>query len=245
MNAAFIVGCSRYDDDAISDLHFPHEDADKFSGVVKAVGDVDDNALVILASNRESKFQPTRNNIIRELTQIRSRSLRLNQRINNLYFFFSGHGFRSTVTGDDYLIPQDGVETSLEDTAVKLEYVIAILREWDAKHTVLILDACRAAASGGKSTSVIPSIAPDSVNVDGLAVFWSCEPHQKSYEVKGLASGVFTTGLIRAFGEGGKCKTIYELDSFLMRRFPRSPEPTVFRFKFHIAESSRFSSKIR
>jgi molecular chaperone DnaK len=141
-------------------------------------------------------------------------------RIDRLFFFFSGHGFHSSRDNSDYLIPQDGVVTSLEDTSVSFRLVVELLGSWKADSTFLFLDVCRAAASSGKGTNELMPVDVRSLRFRGMATFWSCSPGQKSYESKALKRGVFTHAISAALSSTGKCKTVYELNGYLLANVP-------------------------
>jgi len=143
------------------------------------------------------------------------------ENIERLYFFFSGHGFHSHLDDRDYLLFQDAVPTSIEDTCISIDKIISYLRYWRAKTTILLIDACRATPSGGKSQGDWQPIKNQSLLVSGFATFWSCGPGERSYEVVGLKKGAFTFALESAFGNNGKCNTVYEVDEFLRDRVPR------------------------
>ena len=217
MNVGVVVGCSRYDDPRIADLKYAHEDANRVAALLSDVAGVHEDALVVLHDGMpDPLLRPTRSNLIRELVRV-SRSL--TQPVDVLMFFFSGHGFHSTADGSEYLLLADSIDEVLEETSVRFELVLELLRAVRADHVVLFLDACRAAASGGKSIG--PGRAPvGDLHPTGMVSFTSCEPGSLSYEADELGSGVFSSALHDALSEVGRCVTVEELSRYLRNAVP-------------------------
>ncbi|HKQ03739.1 MAG TPA: Hsp70 family protein [Blastocatellia bacterium] len=223
MKLAFLIGCGEYDDPNIAPLRFADKDADCFANVIASSCGLADDEIKLLSTNKKtSRFKPTKSNIIRELSSGLS-SLNVPYDIDLLFFFFSGHGFHSLQDNRDYLVPQDAVLSGLEDTALSFGSIIKYLRAWRAKNTVLLIDACRAVIQGGKDIVVESwnSINVECLNATGMASFLSCSPNQKSYEGEDLQNGIFTFVLCEALSDKAKCKTIYELDNYLVQTVPQ------------------------
>ncbi|MFL6121324.1 Hsp70 family protein [Actinophytocola sp.] len=218
MNVGVAVGCSRYDDPRIADLKYAHEDANRIAALLSEVVGVHEDALVVLHDGMdEPSLRPTRANLIRELVRL-SRSL--TEPVDVLMFFFSGHGFHSTADGSEYLLLADSIDEVLEETSVRFELVLELVRAVKADHVVLFLDACRAAASGGKSVGAGRAPVQD-LHPTGMVSFTSCEPGSLSYEADELGSGVFSSALQEALSEVGRCVTVEELSRYLRDVVPR------------------------
>lgn len=129
-------------------------------------------------------------------------------------FFFSCHGFHSTADGSEYLLLADSIDEVLEETSVRFELVLELLRAVKADHVVLFLDACRAAASGGKSVGSDRAPVRD-LHPTGMVSFTSCEPGSLSYEADELGSGVFSSALHEVLSEVGRCVTVEKLSRYL------------------------------
>lgn len=159
----------------------------------------------------------TRANILKSLHALRSTAPDI------LFVFFSGHGFRSEDNRKDYLIPQDGLFADLECNSIALDQILTLVSEYRAKSVVLVIDACRNVARGEKNAEahLLEPIDPSSLPVKGVAAFFSCSGHERSYEVDELAGGIFTKAVIDALGDGGRCKTIRDLNAYLGREVPR------------------------
>jgi molecular chaperone DnaK (HSP70) len=216
-----VVGCSRYDDSDIANLSYAHRDASRFAQVLRDVcGLPDDQILTLYDDVPDPRLAPTRANVLREIS--RGAQLARTGTVDLLFFFFSGHGFHSPVSGGDYFLLRDSWVTSLEDSSLSFDLVVRQLQGWQARHVLLFLDACRAAVAGGKAgpTPDLPGVDVAALCPPGMVSFCSCEPGRSSYEADELAAGVFTAGICEALGDQGKCRTIYELDAYLTRNVP-------------------------
>src|SRR5664279_3483084 len=221
INVGIVVGCSTYENAGISNLEFADADARSVASVLKRYCGVADNSLIVLADGSGSiLLLPRRNNVIREVSAPLQPGKKLTANIDRLFFFFSGHGFHSVADDRDYLLFQDAVPSSIEDTCISLDRVVHYLKSWEAKTTVLLIDACRVAPGGGKSLTEWQPISNRSRLVTGFATFWSCRPGERSYEARAFKKGAFTSALECALGDDGKCNTVYEIDSFLQARVP-------------------------
>jgi molecular chaperone DnaK (HSP70) len=221
MNLGFVIGCSQYEDPDVNSLKYPALDAGDIASVLNRQCGLKPHEITLLTSDFEGKRRPTRTNIIRELTSAKARVRNSASKLDKLFLFFSGHGFHSALNGNDYALPQDTVAASLEDTSISFESLAKYLSALDARTTVLLLDLCRAAVSGGKGGPALAPIHIDSFTFKGTATFWSCSPGEKSYEADPLERGVFTYAVVKALGDSGKCKTVYELDDFLVKAVPQ------------------------
>lgn len=214
MIKAVVIGCSEYDDPDIRALQFAHKDAEAFARALTDFCGVSENGIRLLTSPGHQA--PTRANMARLLHELASSSPDV------VFFFFSGHGFRSARDGRDYLLPQDAIFARLEYNSVPLDDVMAMASEANARCAVIVVDACRNVVRGGKSTGCedLPPIDPTDLKVNGTAIFFSCQPSERSFEAPAISAGVFTQGLIDALGSAGRCRTVRELDAYLIRRVP-------------------------
>lgn len=198
MNVAFVVGCSGYEDAGIADLKYAHRDATSFAGLLKETcGLRDDEIMLIHDEYPEPRRLPTRANILRQIS--RGAEVTKSATIDMLFFFFSGHGFRSTATQSDYLLTRDTFTTAPEDSSLPFDMILRRLREWEPRHVLLFLDACRASTAGGKAvlSDELPNVDVASLCPSGMVSFCSCEPGRSSYESEDLQAGIFTAGSAR------------------------------------------------
>ena len=70
-----------------------------------------------------------------------------------MLFHFSGHGIAEG--GESYLLPRDAKAAALRYTAVAMADVRTIFEQSPARAKVIILDACHAGASIGRSAAIM------------------------------------------------------------------------------------------
>jgi formylglycine-generating enzyme required for sulfatase activity len=136
--------------------------------------------------------------------------------VDNLWFFFSGHGNRGS--GGDYLMLSDSNPRRLEQTALSVSYITERLRNWGAGNVVMFIDACRNVENQAKGGTIITQ------DYQGMIAFYSCRAREKSLEVKSIERGAFTHVLLQALGETKKqnrCLTVAELEKYLMTEVPK------------------------
>jgi uncharacterized caspase-like protein len=151
MKLGFIFGCGSYDDPDIASLNYADRDAECFANTILASCGFTNSEIRLLSSGNENRrLQPTKSNILRELSWGRN-SIAQHSSVELVLFFFSGHGFHSEIDGKDYLAPQDAVYTALEESSITFDNVIRYLQSWNASKVIVFLDACRAVVEGGKN----------------------------------------------------------------------------------------------
>ncbi|WP_461119573.1 Hsp70 family protein [Saccharothrix stipae] len=158
---------------------------------------------------------PTRSNVLRTLASLATRP----EPIDTLHFFFSGHGYHSWADGSDYLMVVDSIAEAMEETSLRFELLLRLIKESGARHTVLYLDACRSSIAGGKAAESTLAHVED-LCPPGMVSFCSCAPGAVSYEADELGGGVFTAALTEGLSEAGRCVTVQDLDDYLRVAVP-------------------------
>jgi len=214
MGKAIVIGCSQYDDPEIGTLQFAHVDALAFAESLTNYCGLAKHDIELLST--PGAKPATRANIARSIHELGCSSDDI------VFFFFSGHGFKSAKDGKDYLLPQDSLFADLEFNSVHLDHIVAEISKSGARCAVLVIDACRNFVRGGKSTDTeqLLPIDPSCLNIKGMAAFFSCCPSERSYEAPAISSGIFTRALLDALSDQGRCRTVRELDAYLNRRVP-------------------------
>jgi molecular chaperone DnaK (HSP70) len=216
MNRALIIGCAAYEDADIAPLRYSHRDAARLAEVMRATCDVAEHDLVVMHDEMPDPYRPTRTNILRQLTAISKNP----QEDGTTYFFFSGHGFQGG-DNEQYLLPIDCVRDAIEETALRFNSVVRYLGSAASPHLVLLLDACRNVVAGGKAVeSTLERVDIHALCPPGIVSFCSCVPGAVSYESDAIEAGIFTEALCQALSPDGRCKTIYELDTYLTANVP-------------------------
>ncbi|WP_026736264.1 SUMF1/EgtB/PvdO family nonheme iron enzyme [Fischerella sp. PCC 9605] len=131
---------------------------------------------------------------------------------DNFWFFFAGHGRREAER--DYLMLVDSDPGDVEHTAIPVDFVTQRLRRSGADNVVLFLDACR-----DERNRLGEGIGCEH---QGVVTFYSCSPHQTSYEIEQLQHGSFTQALLEGLRitGSGNCATVERLERYLQWRVP-------------------------
>ncbi len=212
---AKLIGINQYEN--LPHLNYAKRDAEKMAdwyeeaGFEKVYLFTDDSPPITDAS-KPFPSRPT-NSILRRFLRKRFDKEFLNPG-DNLWFFFSGHGLRHE--GKDYLMPCDADPhpEEIEQLAISFNYVSERLRRCGADNVILLLDACRDDTAKGSGLG--------EEELQGVITISSCSPGEKSYEIKELEQGSFTTTLLeglRIQGEGN-CATVERLYQYLRHQVP-------------------------
>lgn len=153
---------------------------------------------------------------------------------STVFFYFSGHGGRATVRGEEacFLIPVDGDASSpeaLERTAISGRELSALLRAIPAARLTIVLDCCRASELASPRDLAAPlapelsfaSLAPLAQG-RGRAVLAASRADGVAYVVAGRRNGVFTghllAGLRGAAGGAGGVVRVFDLFHYVQQR---------------------------
>ncbi|MBF2004745.1 MAG: SUMF1/EgtB/PvdO family nonheme iron enzyme [Chlorogloeopsis fritschii C42_A2020_084] len=217
-NWAIIVGINNYfhlhPDDH---LKYAVNDAKRIQKFLCTQAGFDCNNVVLCSDNSDpvGRYQeiptfPVRSNLRRILLHEIQRA----DRVDNLWFFFSGHG-RVGKDNHDYLMPSDSYFNDLE-TAITTDFVIRCLMDCHAKNVVIVLDMCRS-FSGSKGIQNLGGSTAKIANQQGITTIFSCQQGEASYEIAELQQGVFTYALMEGLT---KFETPRELEKYLQQRVP-------------------------
>src|SRR6185436_1881099 len=147
---------------------------------------------------------------------------------STVFFYFSGHGGRSTETC--FLIPVDGDASSagaLERTAISAAELSELLRAIPAARLTVVLDCCRASGLAQARDAVLgPELTAAALSAmamgRGRAVFAASRADGYAYVVPGQRNGVFTgyllEGLRGAAGGPGGVIRVCDLFHYVQQR---------------------------
>lgn len=128
---ALLIGCSNYDDPAISDLGgLPTADAESLAKVLKTNYTFADENVKVLKD-------PTRREIVIALDEIAKKAT--NE--DNVLIFYAGHGHYEDDNDIGYWLPKDA-EVSNSANWLYNDQLVAAMRKIKSLHTLLIADAC-------------------------------------------------------------------------------------------------------
>ena len=223
-HAAVFVGVNSFEDDSIRPLKFAVNDAiaqaQYFILELKLIAPA--NAQLLLAGQPTREFQDRLAALVQAgvvtNTASKSRILRAifaarvkpKNAEDLVLVSFSSHGFEDPQSGIPYVIPEDGLLTSLSETAVSLINIESELDKSIAQKRLLLIDACREntrtdgkniGANGQMTKRFTDALAA----AKGRLALASCDKGQLSYENDKLGHGVFTAKLLEALrGKAGE-----------------------------------------
>jgi formylglycine-generating enzyme required for sulfatase activity len=215
-NIAIAIGINKYRN--LQDLKYAKNDAQYFCDFLRQEAGFEeiwyfsDDSPAIAGNSTE----PIRSNLLTVLDDLSNSPL---ERIDNLWFFFAGHGSIHQNDGNDYLLMADSNQNLLEDTAISTNRILQKLRLSGAENIFLFLDACRnlgrrdGRGIGDRTTAEAKKIA-------NSVCFFSCSPKEFSWELDQYQHGVFTYALVEGLSIQRKRATIEKLGSFLELRVP-------------------------
>ena len=119
-----------------------------------------------------------------------------------LFFFFSGHGIRDPKHQTDLLLPLDSRPNTIDGTSIPIPRIVDFLKKTGCQNIVMFIDACRSKVqlAGAKGAENVESLEAGLGEASRQALekeaqivsFFSCDPHEKSYEIEPLEHGSFT-----------------------------------------------------
>lgn len=113
-------------------------------------------------------------------------------------FAFSGHGFASEHTQENYIAPYEVAVGDIDKYGVKLTDVVNALKATGAKRQLLLIDACRDNPKTGSRNAPGGRSFINFSDTDGHAILFSTKFGGKSWEYSDLNHGVFTYYVIEA-----------------------------------------------
>ena len=223
-HAALFIGVNTFEDESIRPLKFAVNDAiaqaQYFILELKLIPAA--NAQLLLSGPPTREFQDRLAALVqagvttnsasksRILKAIFSTRVKPKSAEDLVLVSFSSHGFEDPQSGIPYVIPQDGLLTSLSETAVSLINIESELDKSIAQKRLLLIDACREnTRTDGKNIGATGQMTPGFMKAlaaaKGRLALASCDKGQLSYENDKLGHGVFTAKLLEALrGKAGE-----------------------------------------
>lgn len=187
---AFIIGINDYEDQFISDLKTPQNDAKVISDIFRNEGQFDYVFSFTDDMDKKSGYYPSLNNIKTKMEYLK-------EKINPedlIVFLFSGHGI-SDENGKSYLLLADSTAALPYKTSLPLYEIEEWINTLDIKRNIVFLDACRNFVEKNKSINLKTISATEQFNSKISAIVYSTSPGEYSYENDAKPYGVFTTFL--------------------------------------------------
>ena len=151
--------------------------------------------LAALAGAGARRVGASKTDLLLALNQV---SLLAGQAEDLLVVSLSSHGFEDA--GTVYVMPADGLQAFLGETALRLGSVEQLVGRSRAGRRLMIVDACRERAlkeARGGGTGMSAAFRAALGQAGGQAVLASCDAGQMSVEVEELGHGVFTYHLLQ------------------------------------------------
>ncbi|MHC5761859.1 caspase family protein [Nostoc sp.] len=216
-NWAIIIGINQYEYLPIEKhLKFAVRDAEKMKEFLCAHGGFPSKNVLLCSDDSQPvksiSTRPTYANLRRILREDISNHIQNNHKIDNIWFFFAGHGFNKN--DQDYLLPKDGNPND-EETAIKISFVVDCLRKCKAHNIILALDMCRGNRQEGSR-----GIGTETVKItekQGIITIFSCHLGGTSYEIMELEQGAFTYTLLNGLQQN---TILRELEKYLRQQVP-------------------------
>ena len=149
--------------------------------------------------------QATRRNILGELGD------RLVDRVgenDRVLIFFAGHGDTKTAKGGKtmgYLLPVEGAQTALSETAFSMTTIRDLADALPAKHVLFVIDVCYGGIAGTQGRAIPPmteSYLREITREKGRQLITAGGPNQQALEGPEWGHSVFTYYLLEGLEKG-------------------------------------------
>ena len=188
---AVLVGVQKYDDAAFASPEFSERDATELATVLTANG-YDVTLLTDTAGRKDKSLEPTKTNLEKALKTALGKC----RRDDTILVAFSGHGVRADAKSAGFLCPKDAKPLpNGKPSLISVESICDGFAGSEAHNAVLLVDACRKAPDGDRSSGIDGSglKLPNRV----FALF-SCSPGESAIEHKDIRHGVFFSQVLAA-----------------------------------------------
>jgi hypothetical protein len=203
---AIIIGVEKYKN--MTECNYCNRDAKAFKTyATRALGVISSNVISLVDS------KATRGEILRAFKISLPRIAGDGGKDINI--FFAGHGLASESGKDLYIIPQDGDQGLLEDTAVSRVELIKLIKKVNPKSVTMFFDTCYSGQTRGEqmllaSLRGIKVVATDDIP-DNFSIFTASSSNQASSHIEEVKHGMFSYYLMKGLegkADGNKDKQI-------------------------------------
>jgi hypothetical protein len=200
---ALIIGVDKYADGSISTLDGASNDAKALADALTRHAGFPDDQVILLASDQPPQRQPTREEILLRLSNLRGAV----PKDGLLVVAFAGHGVERN--GQAYLLPSNarihGDIELLQETSISVTRMRDSIKAVGVGQALIFLDACRNDPASGRSDSVNPltdaymrgfNFDVRNREVTAFATLYATEVGKRAYEYKEKRQGYFTWALV-------------------------------------------------
>ena len=207
---ALIVAVENYHQPKhFSKVKYAAKDANDFSEILKRIGVLNENIIILVDSNA------TQTRIKKELESI----LKVAVENDRVIFFFTGHG--AFENKENYIIPSDSYHDDISGTSISVNYILGKLKYSLSQKNILFLDCCHSGFEAGDDTKgldknfLADQLIYDSKDEKYTVGFASCRSDQVSITDPKLRRSVWTNFLIEAL-TGEDVKIYEKVDCYLV-----------------------------
>jgi hypothetical protein len=200
---ALIIGVDKYADGSISPLDGASNDAKALAGALIRHAGFPADQVILLASDQPPQRQPTREEILLRLSNLRSAA----PKDGLLVVAFAGHGIERD--GQAYLLPSNarihGDIELLQETSISVTRMKDAIKAVGVGQVLLFLDACRNDPASGRSDTINQltdaytrgfDFDVRNREVTAFATIYATEVGKRAYEYKEKRQGYFTWALV-------------------------------------------------
>ena len=209
-----LVGVNRYKDSNIFNLKYCANDCKELSEALK-VATEQFHQTEIISLYDGGNLLPERSQMIASIQQFR-----LAKPEDTVLFYFSGHGYLDANSRPVLCVADTSLQ-DLENTGLKLDFLLSELSQCQAQRQLVWLDACQEreqqqnsfsrANPASKLDAVLREQAEKSRNFHAML---SCDRQERSWEIEELKHGLFTYCLIEGLrGKAANSRGQIDADS--------------------------------
>lgn len=228
---AVIVGISRYihaGQDGLSNLAYADQDALLVRDNLRKMGWAEDRIQLLVNE------QATKRNVEKVMADWLTRA----ENAEMLVFFWAGHGYPNPDDPEKvYLVCHD-TEVRWPSTGLRMGYIYELLKEKNAKNTIVLADTCHAGKLATRAVGVnkaavqtyVETLAEKKRIPEGWIYLCAADSDRTAVEVPSWANGAFTLCLDEALsgkadgyqrsGAADGRITLGEIKTYLLNRMP-------------------------
>jgi hypothetical protein len=204
---ALIIGNENYTREI--KVPFAQNDAKVFSEYCKKALGIPENNIHLLLDGTYGQML----NEIRWITDV----IKAYSSEAQILFFYAGHGMPDEKERSAYILPIDG-NSSIPQTAIKVDELYSKLSENQSKSVVVFLDACfsGAARDGALAEGRGVRVRPRESSLKGnLIVFSATSEDETAFPYKDKQHGLFTYFILKKLQETKGEASLYDLSSYV------------------------------
>ena len=192
---ALVVGVEKYIPTELQSLDYAEDDAEAVGVALDTLGF---STIIMTTTSPNPRHRST--TAARIMEQVEKR-LEDRETSDTVVLAFSGHGLQFKGDAEFYFCPGEA-ELKDRSSLVPMGRVMAEIGRCKAGRKLVLVDACRneltpeAAAKSGAVIELEPAVGFRNEPPVGTIALFSCQPNEKSYELKQFGHSVFTHHIV-------------------------------------------------